>query len=1140
MNEFVHLHNHSDFSLLDGAAPIKGLVKKAESYGMKHLALTDHGNLSGALSFYNACRRSDINPVIGCEYYVAPGSRLVKTGSDQSNRYFHLVLLAKDYTGYKNLIELSSIGYIDGFYYKPRIDDEVLRDHADGLIALSACVAGEIPSAIIDGNPAAAESKALHYAELFGRDNFYLELQDHGLAEQKQANEGLIRLSKKTGIPLVVTNDIHYLERDHAGAQDILICIGTNKKRSDESRLRFESPEFYFKSPEEMLSLFPELPDAYAATVRIAEQCRLEIPLPGPQLPEYEIPNGFASGEEYMRRITYRGLEKLYPVVTPEIRDRTEHELDIIFKMNFTSYFLIVWDFIAFARKRGIAVGPGRGSGAGSIVAYAMRITDIDPLKYNLLFERFLNPERVSMPDFDIDFCFERRGEVIEYVTRKYGSEKVASICTFGTLKAKAVLKDVARVLDIPYAESNEITKLVPDGPKVKLREVLEQKNELQEYRKRGGTYRELIDTALILEGLNRHNSTHAAGIVIGRSKLTDYVPLYKDTKSEQISTGYTMDQLEDCGLIKMDFLGLKTLTLIENTVKLIRKRNPEFDIEAIPENDASTFEMLGQGNSLAVFQFESSGMQSILRQAKPNSIEDLIALNALYRPGPMQFIDQFVNAKNGKIPITYPHSSLETVLKPTYGVIVYQEQVMQVTQIIAGFSLGRADILRRAMGKKKIDVMQKEKVAFIEGAAKKGISKAKAEEIYEILIPFAGYGFNKSHAAAYSILAYKTAFLKANYPAEFMAANLTNEINSPDNFSKYMTHTKESKIPLLPPDINNSERDFTVVDGKIFYGLMGIKNVGQNAVEEIIRARSEFGEFHSLLDFLEKVDVRIVNRKAIETLIQAGLFDSMGNGRATLTHNLDRLMDFASKQKANREIGQTSLFDADDSIALDTIRLEEVPEWSRLDMLRLEKELLGYYFSGHPLDTYRYLWEKACAVNLADPGRINPEKTYSLVGIIRSLRALVTKRGQEMAVGELEDFNGSVKIVIFPKTWEAYRHLLEPDAIVGIEGKIKVSDDVPEVLVDKVVRPDDLKAAEPSEVHIKINHGPFREDDLYSLRSIMIDSKGPCTVFLHLDSSEENRETVIRASSGISISPDPEAIDRLQSHPRIQEVWKT
>ncbi|WP_319416764.1 DNA polymerase III subunit alpha [Marispirochaeta aestuarii] len=1137
MPEFVHLHNHSDYSLLDGAASIDKLVDKAAGLGMKHLALTDHGNMFGVLRFYKACKNKGINPIIGCEFYVAPKSRLVKSGSENQNKYYHLVLLAKNRQGYQNLLVLVSRGYLDGFYYKPRIDNELLQEHAEGLICTSACLAGEIPTHLLNGQYEEARKTAEFYRELFGTEGFYLELQDHGIPEQKQVNPRIIELSRETGIPLIATNDIHYLEKDHAEAQDILICIGTGKKVSDEKRMRFDSQEFYFKTPDEMAAIFRDTPEAISNTLKIAEQCSLEIPLPGPLLPDYEIPEDFSSPEEYMRHIVFQGLARLYPEITEEIRKRAEYELSVIQGMGFTGYFLIVWDFIDFARNSGIPVGPGRGSGAGSLVAYAMRITDIDPLKYNLLFERFLNPERISMPDFDVDFCFERRGEVIDYVTRKYGADKVGAICTFGTLKTKAVLKDVARVLDIPFNESNEISKLVPDGPKINLEKALEMEPRLKDYREKGGIYRRLIDTALVLEGMNRHSSTHACGMVIGRSKLTDYVPLYKDSKTGQVSTEFTMDQLEECGLVKMDFLGLKTLTLIKNTEKLIHKIDPGFDIEKIPEDDPTTFKMLGEGKSTAVFQFESSGMQGILKQAKPSSIEELIALNALYRPGPMQFIPQYIDSKMGRAPIRYPHPDLQEVLEPTYGVIVYQEQVMQVAQIIGGFSLGKADILRRAMGKKKEKEMEKMKKEFLEGAAVRGYDKKLADDIFEMLKPFAGYGFNKSHAAAYSVVAYKTAYLKANYPAEFMAANLTNEINSPDAFSDYLTSTKEMGIEILPPDINLSEKTFTVVDGKIFYGLQGIKNVGTGAVEEIIRIREEEGPYDSFTDFLDRIDLKLVNRRVIETLIQAGLFDRFGLNRATLLGNLEQVLEWTIKQKESREFGQTSLFDPADEASLSSFEFDPREEFDQMELLRMEKENLGNYFSGHPLDKYRDIFKKCVSLNVSRAENAAADKTYTLLGMIKSLRTIITKKGDQMAFAMYEDFNGSMELIFFPKTWAQLRDVVSVDMVTGLEGKIDKNKEDPKFLVDRIVDPAELKESTVSEIHIRISRDVHDEELLYEFRSALIEHSGDCSVYLHLGNGSAGREVIIRANAQLSTSP--EVIPKIGSHPLIEEVWK-
>ena len=770
MSDFVHLHNHTDFSLLDGAASIPRLIQKVKELGMDSLAITDHGNMFGALEFYKECKKNGIKPIIGNEFYVAPGSMKIKSGTEDGNEYYHLILLAKDSAGYQNLIKLTSIAYIEGFYYKPRIDFETLKQYSGSLVCCSACVAGLIPSLILDGREEDALKTALEYDALFGRGNFYLEIQDHGMPEQKTVNQGLCKISEKTGIPIVATNDIHYVNKEEAEAHEVLLCIGTQKKLSDTKRLVFDKKEFYLKSSEDMKEIFKAVPEAIENTRKIADLCNIELKLPGPLLPDFEIPPEFNSPDDYLRHITQQGLKKRYKEITPQIQERVDYELKTIISMGFTGYFLIVWDFIRYALENGIPVGPGRGSSAGSLVAYSLFITNIDPLKYGLLFERVLNPERISMPDFDIDFCYERRQEVIDYVTHKYGSERVGHIITFETLKAKVVLRDVAKVLEIPFEEANMIIKLVPFDAK-NLDDAIEKEEELKKNIAKGGIYQKLIDISRILEGLHRHSSLHPVGIVIGKEELTNYVPLYKDTKTGAISTQFTMYQLEECGLVKMDFLGLKALTLIKNTEDLIRKKRIDFSIEKIPDFDEKTFYMLGEGENTYVFQFKSKGMQKNLKATKPNSIEDLIALNALYRPGPMQHIPIFIDSKNGKIKIKYPHPSLEDVLKTTYGVIVYQEQVMQVARIIAGFSIGKADILRRAMGKKDVAKMEKMKSEFIEGAQKNGYTEKLADDIFEMLLSFASYVFTKSHFAAYSVLAYQTAYLKANYGDEFMSA---------------------------------------------------------------------------------------------------------------------------------------------------------------------------------------------------------------------------------------------------------------------------------------------------------------------------------------------------------------------------------
>ncbi len=1137
MTDFVHLHNHTDYSLLDGAANISKLVDAAVSQNMKALAITDHGNMFGVLRFYEECRKKGIKPIIGCEFYVAPGSMLVKSGNEHGNKYNHLILLAKDSTGYANLMKLSSISFIEGFYYKPRIDFETLKKYSEGLICSSACIAGLIPSLIIQGRDKEALEKALEYEEVFGKGNYYLELQDHGIPEQATANRGLVKISEKTGIPLIATNDIHYITKEEAEAQEILICIGTQKKITDKNRLVFDKKEFYMKDPDTMMSIFRNHPQAVENTVKVAELCNLEIKLPGPLLPDFGIPEGFSNPDEYLRHLTNEGLVKRYNGnITEEITKRTDFELDIIISMGFTGYFLIVWDFIHYAKMNDIPVGPGRGSGAGSVVAYALSITDIDPFKYGLLFERFLNPERVSMPDFDIDFCFERRQEVIDYVTRKYGKERVGQIITFGTLKPKAVLKDVARVLDISFDESNAITKLVPADVK-KLKDAIEKEDELKKIEARGGVYQKLIKISGYLEGLNRHSSLHAAGIVIGKEELTKYVPLYKDPKTGAVSTQFTMDQLEECGLVKMDFLGLKTLTLIKNTENLIKKRGIDFSIDKIPEDDRKTFKMLGDGKSACIFQFESAGMQKILKDARPESIEDLIALNALYRPGPMQFIPQFVESKKDKSKIKYPDPSLEEVLKPTYGVIVYQEQVMKVAQIIGGFSLGKADILRRAMGKKKVKEMEKMKVEFLSGARELGYTEKLASDIFDMLEPFAGYGFNKSHAAAYSVLAYQTAYLKANYPAEFLAANLTNEINNTDKMSEYISEARQMGIEILPPDINLSEKYFTVSEGRIVYGLIGIKNVGSAAVDEIIREKNENGTFSSFSDMLDRVDLRVVNKKVLETLIKSGLFDSLESGRAVLFHNLDRLVDTASRDQENRKYGQSSLFDGDNTDNMPEIELEQVPEWPEKELLNFEKENLGFYFSGHPLKNFRKIYDKCVTLKISDFEKASEDKKYTVIGVVKSIREFTTKAQKQMGTVLIETFEGEISIVFFPNVWSRFRYLLEEDRVLGFIVKADKKSFEPKLLCDEVMDPGELKETTFKEIHFMFESN-LKQEDLDTFKSFLLENSGVCNVYFHLI-EDKRKEIILRAAPQLNLSSSDEVIRQAGEYSFVTSVWK-
>ncbi len=1149
MDDFVHLHLHTDYSLLRASGTIDSYVARATELGMHSLGISDFGSMFGALEFYNACRDAGIKPVIGTEVHLADGSRHARESSDRRGRYSRIVLLAKSNTGYRNLMAISSASFTEGFYYKPRVDDELLEQYSTDVICLSGSLAGDIPTLILNNRFDDARRRAQRYREMFGPDGFFLELTDHGIPEQRTVNAQLHAISRELGIPLVAGNDCHYVRRDDANAHDILLCIGSGTGKHDTNRPRMRGAEYFLKSGEEMARAFASVPEdqrlpdeavqeAFANTVRIAESCNVEIPQPGPLLPVYDVPPGFEGPESYLRHLTWEGIRARYSDITDEISERTEFELNTIIGMDYTGYFLIVWDFIRYARDHDIPVGPGRGSGAGSIVAYALEITDIDPLSYGLLFERFLNPDRVSMPDFDIDFCFERRGEVIDYVTRKYGTDRVGQIITFGTLKAKAVIRDVARALGLTPADGDRISKLIPGGPKVSLSGALNDEPELKKVYDSGGVYRELIDTALKLEGLHRHASTHAAGIVIGKDELTEYVPLYLDSRTGSISTQYTMDQIEPCGLVKMDFLGLKTLTLIRNTEKLIRKHTPDFDIEKVSTTDPATFRMLGQGRSACVFQFESGGMRDILTRARPESISDLIALNALYRPGPMENIPQFIESKFDRSKIRYPHERLKQELEETYGVIVYQEQVMQIVRIIGGFSLGQADILRRAMGKKKEKEMARMKVEFLNGAEQRGIPKQKAEEIFTLLEPFAGYGFNKSHAAAYSVVAYKTAYLKANFPAEFMAANLTNEINTPDKFAEYIEETRTMGINVTPPDVNTSDKYFTVVDGAIRFGLVGIKGVGAGPVEAILAERSSGGPFESLVDFLSRIDMRTVNRKVIEVLISVGVFDSLDRRRKSLLANLDRAIGFAASERENRISGQTSLFDSGVDEQVNTFELEPVEEWSAGERLAYEREALGFYASGHPLDDYAEQWERSATISCADIGSCEQDSEQVVVGLLKDVRTIVTRRGSHMAFGMVEDYSGSCEVVLFSEALETERERLVQNEVMGFFGSTDFRRDREQLVVTRIRPPRELPDRGVSEIHIALSEEDATEETLCDLRSVLIDHHGHCPVFLHLAQSG-GAERIIKASTQLTISSKATTLDRIREIPVVQDVWK-
>ncbi len=1133
---FVHLHNHTDYSLLDGAASIPKYIDKAVSCGMTSLAITDHGNMFGAVTFYKACKAKGINPIIGCEFYINPKDRRDRSPASEGNRYYHLILLAMSDKGYHNLMELNSIAYKEGFYYKPRIDDETLSAHSEDLICLSACIAGEIPQHLLKNDYEKAKERALWFKNLFG-DRYYLELQDHGLPEQKRINPLLVRLSQELGIPVVCTNDIHYIEKDDWNAHDTLLCIGTATKKNDQNRLRYKEGEFYFRTPEEMEALFSWCPEAVENTGKIAERCQIEINFPGPILPKCLIPEEFSSDAEYLTFLANEGLRKRYPVVTEELQKRLDYELGIIIQMDFPAYFLIVRDYIHWAKTHGIPVGPGRGSGAGSLVAYSITITDVDPIKYNLLFERFLNPERVSLPDFDVDFCFEGRGQVIDYVTEHYGKDRVGQIITFGTLKPKAVVKDVARVLDIPYEESNRICSLIPEDPKMTLAKAFDEEPRLKEIESRGGVYAELFDTARRLEGLSRHSSLHAAGVVIGRENLDHYVPLYADPKTGAISTQYTMTQIEECGLVKMDFLGLKTLTLIKHTVELIHKRVPDFDINKIDETDKKTFDMLDKGDSKCVFQFESDGMANILKREHPTTIEELVALNALYRPGPMQFIDQYIDSKLGKREIEYPDPCLEDVLKETYGVIVYQEQVMKVAQIIAGYTLGQADILRRIMGKKKKDKLAEELVKFKAGAVKNGFTEEHAEEIFHILEPFAGYGFNKSHAVAYSVVAYQTAFLKANYPAEFLAANLTNEMGNPVKFSEYLNLAPKYGLRIMPPSINKSDKHFNVANGDIIYGLAGIKGVGEGPVEAIVKEREANGPYTSFMEFLARQGEGVVNTKILDALIRAGAFDELGTDSATLLANLDEAIKFDRSSKDATAYGQLSLF-GDEDETMNEFIMKPVEPFQKSERLQMEKELLGFYISGHPLDEYDDLIAASVRTDLSDPSTIQLGKPCSLIAMVTSIRQVVTKEKKEkMGIYALQTKDGDTDAIAFPAIYSELRDRVQENQIYGFEGSFskKDADSKLSFRIDRVCRPEELKPEAVNAVNIQLGSGGFTDDEAKSLARTLKDNEGYTTVFITMKNHPDEK---LQTGPACFVSYSQKLLAALRDMDIVEKVW--
>ncbi|WP_429884875.1 DNA polymerase III subunit alpha [Geoalkalibacter halelectricus] len=1111
---FVHLHLHSQYSLLDGAIKIGDLVKRARDLGMPALAVTDHGNMFGAVEFYLAAKANDVKPIFGCEVYVATASRFDKgnarTSSDASH---HLVLLAENFEGYRNLCRLVSAGYREGFYYKPRVDWALLKECNRGLIALTACLGGEIPTLIEQGKMDDARRRCVEMAEIFDQERFYLELQENFIPEQTRVNRGLKELARDLNLPLVATNDCHYLTREQAHAHEVLLCIQTGKTMDDPSRMRFPNDEFYVKTPQEMAALFEDVPEAISNTVRIAERCQVDLDLKTYHFPQYEKPAD-KTLEEVLREDSRRGLDerlaeirKIRPISAEDekvYRERLEVELDCINSMGFPGYFLIVADFINWAKERDIPVGPGRGSAAGSLVAYAIRITDIDPIPYNLLFERFLNPERVSMPDIDVDFCIRGREDVIDYVRQKYGAPNVAQIITFGTMAAKGAIRDVGRAMGLPYGEVDKIAKLVPGVLNITLGEALKQEPKLRDLIEKDAKVKQLFNIALALEGLTRHASTHAAGVVVTPNDLTEYLPLYVDPKAGGQVTQFSMNYVEKIGLVKFDFLGLKTLTVIDNAVRLIRAgKDPAFDLNLIGDDDPKTYELLSRGETTGVFQLESSGMKELLIKLKPSCFEDIIAVCALYRPGPLGsgMVDDFILRKHGKKKITYDFPQLEPILKDTYGVIVYQEQVMLIAQVLANYSLGGADLLRRAMGKKKAEEMAKERQKFLAGARDNNLDEKKAGAVFDLMEMFAAYGFNKSHSAAYALVAYHTAYLKAHYPVEFMAALLTEDMENTDKVVKNIAEVRSMGIEVLPPDINASERSFTVHENAIRFGLGAVKGVGSAALEIITEVRGE-APFSSLHDFCERVNLQKVNKKVIEALIKCGAFDSLGGRRAQYMEALEDAMEAGQRVQRERAMGQESLFGMEEIVSAGGNghgQLPDLEEWPDKVLLSFEKEALGFFITGHPLARYRDTIKRFATCDASSLSDRADKEEVKVCGIVSAVKELTTKKGDRMAFATLEDLSGLVELVLFPEVYQAGADLIKGEEPILVSGSLDVGEETCKLMVSEVIALRDVQERQTKKVHFRLSSPGLDEEHLRGLKSIIKQFPGRCGSFIHV-----------------------------------------
>ena len=1150
---FTHLHVHTEYSLLDGSSKIKELTARAKELGMDSLAITDHGVMYGVIDFYRAAREVGIKPVIGCEVYVAPNSRFDRETVSGEDRYYHLILLAENNQGYENLMKIVSKGFVDGFYYKPRVDYEVLERYHEGIIALSACLAGEVPRYLARGLYQEGKEAAFRYEKIFGKGNFFLELQDHGIPEQKSVNQALLRLSQELGIDLVATNDVHYTFAEDAVPHDILLCIQTGKKVSDEHRLRYEGGQYYCKSEDEMKQLFPYALEALENTHKIAERCNVEIEFGVTKLPKYEVPEGYDSWQ-YLNQLCLEGLRKRYPNDDGTLKERMDYELNVIHTMGYVDYFLIVWDFIHFAKSHDIMVGPGRGSAAGSIVSYCLEITDIDPVRYQLLFERFLNPERVSMPDIDIDFCYERRQEVIDYVVEKYGKDQVAQIVTFGTLAAKGVVRDVGRVLDMPYAQCDAIAKMIPNELGMTLEKALKSSPDLQNYYNEDEQVKYLIDMSMRLEGLPRHTSMHAAGVVISRTSVDNYVPLSRAADGT-ITTQFTMTTLEELGLLKMDFLGLRTLTVIQNAVRQVKRTTGiMLDMDQIYYNDKKVLDSIGTGKNDGVFQLESSGMKSFMKELKPENLEDIIAGISLYRPGPMDFIPKYLKGKNDKASITYDCPQLEPILGPTYGCIVYQEQVMQIVRDLAGYTLGRSDLVRRAMSKKKASVMEKERQNFVygnqeegvKGCIANGIDEKTGNLIFDEMTDFAKYAFNKSHAAAYAVVAYQTAYLKYYYPKEFMAAIMTSVIDNITKVSEYILSCRQMGISILPPDINEGESGFSVSGDAIRYGLSAIKSVGRSVVNEIIREREENGLFHTMEEFVGRMTNKEVNKRTLENFIKSGALDSLPGNRRQKLFVAPEMLEQKNKEKKMSMEGQMTMFDlvGEEDKQDFQITFPKVEEFDKEDLLAFEKETLGIYISGHPLEAYEKSWRANITAMATDfiveeeteAAKVADGANVIIGGMITAKTVKTTRNNKMMAFVTLEDLAGTVEVIVFPKDYEKKRDLLAEDARIFVQGRASIGEDpVGKVICERIIPFDQLPRQLWLQFANKAAYTTLEPQVMECLR----ESEGADQVVLYL--AEEKGKKILPANWNVSSSPELlEKLEHLLGEKNVKVVEKT